>query len=94
MLGLLPSAALARDAAQAVDSAEAFAAMEPDGNYVLTGDITVSSPYGQPFGGTFDGGGHTVTLAISATSKRPVRSAAPIRWAALPASAPVPSKTA
>lgn len=69
MLGLLPSAALARDEAQAVDNAEAFADMAPDGNYVLTGDITVSSPYGQPFSGIFDGGGHTVTLAISGDSR-------------------------
>lgn len=68
-LGLLPSAALAAETAQQVSSPEAFTAMEPDGNYVLTDDITVSAPYGQPFSGSFDGGGHKVTLAISGGSK-------------------------
>lgn len=61
----------AAGAVQNIGTAEAFAAMEPDGNYQLTADITVTAPYGNDitgftgFTGTFDGNGHTVTLAIS-----------------------------
>lgn len=57
-----------------VSSAKEFAAMEPSGNYQLTEDITVTAPYGNDitgftgFTGTFDGNGHTVTLAISGDS--------------------------
>lgn len=57
-----------------VSSAKEFAAMEPSGNYQLTADITVTAPYGNDitgftgFTGTFDGNGHTVTLAISGDS--------------------------
>ena len=47
-----------------VSSAEEFAAMEPGGNYQLTADITVTAPYAKDFTGTFDGNGHTVTLAL------------------------------
>ena len=68
-LGLLPSAALASGTVQPVSSPEDFAAMDPSGNYILTSDITVSAPYGQAFSGSFDGGGHKVTLAISGDSK-------------------------
>ena len=48
--------------------------MEPDGNYQLTADITVTAPYGNDitgftgFTGTFDGNGHTVTLDIAAST--------------------------
>lgn len=64
----------AAGAVQDIGTAEAFAAMEPDGNYQLTEDITVTAPYGNDitgftgFTGTFDGNGHTVTLAISGDS--------------------------
>ena len=64
----------AAGAVQNIGTAEAFAAMEPDGNYQLTADITVTAPYGNDitgftgFTGTFDGNGHTVTLAISGDS--------------------------
>lgn len=57
-----------------VSSAKEFAAMEPDGNYQLTADITVTAPYGNDitgftgFTGTFDGNGHTVTLNIAAST--------------------------
>lgn len=54
-----------------VSSAEEFAAMEPDGNYQLTADITVTAPYGNDitgFTGTFDGNGHTVMLNITAST--------------------------
>lgn len=47
-----------------VSSAADFAAMEPDGSYTLAADITITAPYTEAFSGTFDGAGHTVTLAI------------------------------
>lgn len=59
----------AAGAVQDIGTAEAFAAMEPDGNYQLTADIIVTAPYAKDyFTGTFDGNGHTVTLAISGDS--------------------------
>ncbi len=58
----------AAGAVQNIGTAEAFAAMEPGGNYQLTADITVTEPYANEFTGTFDGDGHTVTLAISGDS--------------------------
>lgn len=64
----------AAGAVQDIGTAEAFAAMEPDGNYQLTADITVTAPYGNDitgftgFTGTFDGNGHTVTLNITAST--------------------------
>lgn len=61
----------AAGAVQDIGTAEAFAAMEPSGNYQLTADITVTAPYANDFtdfSGTFDGNGHTVTLAISGDS--------------------------
>lgn len=54
----------AAGAVQDIGTAEAFAAMEPGGNYQLTADITVTAPYAKDFTGTFDGNGHTVTLAL------------------------------
>lgn len=38
------------------------------GSYTLTKDIIVTEPYASDFSGTFDGNGHTVTLAISGDS--------------------------
>lgn len=58
----------AAGAVQDIGTAEAFAAMEPGGNYQLTADIIVTAPYASDFSGTFDGNGHTVTLAISGDS--------------------------
>lgn len=59
----------AAGAVQNIGTAEAFAAMEPGGNYQLTADIIVTAPYAKDyFTGTFDGNGHTVTLAISGDS--------------------------
>lgn len=58
----------AAGAVQNIGTAEDFAAMEPGGNYQLTEDITVTAPYAEDFTGTFDGAGHTVTLAISGDS--------------------------
>ena len=47
-----------------VSSAEEFAAMDASGSYKLTADIIVTEPYASDFSGTFDGDGHTVTLAL------------------------------
>lgn len=58
----------AAGAVQNIGTAEAFAEMKPGGNYQLTADITVTAPYAYDFSGTFDGDGHTVTLAISGDS--------------------------
>lgn len=54
----------AAGAVQNIGTAEAFAAMKPGGNYQLTADIIVTAPYAENFTGTFDGNGHTVTLAL------------------------------
>lgn len=51
-----------------VSSAKEFAAMDAGGSYTLTKDIIVTEPYASDFSGTFDGNGHTVTLAISGDS--------------------------
>lgn len=58
----------AAGAVQNIGTAEAFAAMEPGGNYQLTADIIVTAPYANDFSGTFDGNGHTVTLNITSGS--------------------------
>lgn len=61
----------AAGAVQNIGTAEAFAAMEPGGNYQLTADITVTAPYANEFtdfSGTFDGNGHTVMLNITAST--------------------------
>lgn len=50
------------DIATPINSAEEFAAMQADGNYKLTTNINITEPYANVFTGTFDGGGHTVTL--------------------------------
>lgn len=68
--GAVPMLAAA-GAVQDIGTAEAFAAMEPGGNYQLTADITVTAPYANEFtdfSGTFDGNGHTVTLDITAST--------------------------
>lgn len=45
----------------AIATAAEFAAMEPDGKYYLSADITISESYEKTFTGKFDGNGHTVT---------------------------------
>ena len=70
LMSLLPTVALAAEP-QEISSAAQFAAMDANGNYVLTADITITAPYGSSpdaFSGTFDGKGHTITLDISATT--------------------------
>ena len=59
----------AAGAVQNIGTAEAFAAMDASGSYTLTKDIIVTEPYASDFSGTFDGNGHTVTLAIDQPSK-------------------------
>lgn len=63
-LGLLPATAWAAEAKK-ISTPEQFAEMDANGNYILTEDITVSTPYAKEFSGTFDGDGYTITLAIS-----------------------------
>ena len=55
------------DEATSITSAEEFAAMDAAGSYVLANDITVSTPYPE-FKGTFDGNGHTITVAIESSA--------------------------
>ncbi len=57
--------AWADTATTVINDETAFANMDPNGNYVLGEDITITAPYANVFTGTFDGGGHTVTLAIN-----------------------------
>lgn len=67
LVGILPGVSWA-EGTGSISTAKEFAAMEPSGSYVLTADITISKPYGdydKQFTGVFDGGGHTITLAIS-----------------------------
>lgn len=52
----------------AINDADGFRDMDASGSYKLTADITVTEPYAYDFSGTFDGDGHTVTLAISGDS--------------------------
>lgn len=64
-----PQMARSGGAAQAlaegtVSTAKEFAEMVAGGSYKLTADITVTEPYAYDFSGTFDGDGHTVTLAL------------------------------
>lgn len=52
----------------AINDADDFKKMVAGGSYKLAADITVTEPYANDFSGTFDGNGHTVTLAISGDS--------------------------
>lgn len=52
-------------AVQYINSAEDFANMEADGNYILASDITVESTYANTFTGTFDGNGHRVKTSVA-----------------------------
>ena len=58
--------------AQAIKTAEEFAAMVPGGNYYLDADITLTATY-PIFAGNLDGKGHTVT--VSAPIFRELRNA-------------------
>lgn len=64
-VSLLPTAAWAAEVKE-ISTPEQFAGMDADGNYILTKNITVSTPYAKDFSGTFDGNGHTITLNITA----------------------------
>ena len=65
VIGLLPATVRATETPKKITTTTEFADMEQAGNYILTEDITVSTPYANDFSGTFDGNGHTITLAIS-----------------------------
>ena len=47
----------------AINTAEEFAAMAADGTYYLNADITITTSYANPFSGTLDGNGKTVTVS-------------------------------
>ena len=59
----------ADSAPTAINDADDFKNMVAGGSYKLTKDIIVTEPYASDFSGTFDGNGHTVTLAIDQPSK-------------------------
>ena len=59
----------ADSAPTAINDADDFKNMVAGGSYKLAADITVTEPYAYDFSGTFDGNGHTVTLAIDQPSK-------------------------
>ena len=68
-LGLLPApilAAPAGDTVQTISTAAEFAAMDPAGCYRLAEDVTITAPFPAVFAGSLDGGGHTVTLELTA----------------------------
>ena len=65
--GMGVETAWADTATTVINNATAFANMDSNGNYVLGGNITIAEPYANVFTGTFDGGGHTVTLKITGT---------------------------
>ena len=68
-LGLLPAPILAAPAGntvQTISTAAEFAAMDPTGCYRLAEDVTITAPFPAVFTGSLDGGGHTVTLALTA----------------------------
>lgn len=54
----------ADSAPTAINDADDFKKMVASGSYTLTKDIIVTEPYASDFSGTFDGNGHTVTLAL------------------------------
>lgn len=58
----------ADSAPKAINDADGFRDMVAGGSYKLTKDIIVTEPYASDFSGTFDGNGHTVTLAITAST--------------------------
>ncbi len=53
----------AEPAAAPIGTAEEFLAMDANGNYYLTADITLPESYKGVFRGTLDGKGHTLTLS-------------------------------
>ncbi|MGM9524517.1 MAG: InlB B-repeat-containing protein, partial [Faecousia sp.] len=63
MVGLLPAAAFAAGEATEITSLDAITDLS--GSYLLTQDTTVTAPLSGTFTGTFDGGGHTVTVNIT-----------------------------
>ena len=64
LVAVLPlSAGAQAPAGEPVASAEELAAMEPDGTYYLSADVTVTGEWQYAeFKGTLDGNGHTISL--------------------------------
>lgn len=62
-VGLLPAAAFAAGEANEITSFDQITDLS--GNYLLTQNTAVTSPISGTFTGTFDGGGHTVTVNIT-----------------------------
>ena len=64
LVAVLPlSAGAQAPAGEPVTSAEELKAMEPDGTYYLSADVTVTDEWQYPeFKGTLDGNGHTISL--------------------------------
>lgn len=62
IVSILKEPAPAQPGAQAVSTASEFMAMDPDGHYVLTADLTLPASYAASFRGTLDGNGHRLTL--------------------------------
>ena len=61
--GLLPASAFAAGDPTEITSFEQITDLS--GNYLLTQDTTVAAPVTGTFTGTFDGGGHTITVTNS-----------------------------
>ena len=47
----------------AIEDAEDFAKMDPDGTYYLAKSITLTETYAKEFTGNFNGNGHTITVS-------------------------------
>ena len=60
MLAIIPASAAPRG--EAIETAEDFANMAPDGEYYLANDIVIKSSYTEEFKGRLDGDGHTITV--------------------------------
>ena len=55
----------AEDTATTISTAEEFAAITADGNYILTADLTLSAGFAGTFTGTFDGNNHIITIGTA-----------------------------
>ncbi|MGM9650914.1 MAG: InlB B-repeat-containing protein, partial [Faecousia sp.] len=65
-VGLFPTVAFAAGEATEITSLDEITDLS--GSYLLTQDATVTAPLSGTFTGTFDGGGHTITVNITATA--------------------------
>ena len=65
VLAIIPASAAE---GTAINTAEDFLAMDPEGSYHLAADIELTAPFDADFKGTLDGNGKTITVAASAIS--------------------------